>query len=241
MALASGKLYIPLMNPPVSDISICSNPSTISGCKFVRYSLTPDRAGKDTVNLAIILPPTTTAMQIITDSGVITDDSSSNLVITTLRRYWRTGILEPAASVVHAEGYMGVRDATVPSSSPQPGTSIEGAVVSSWGDAVDTSAVTGTASQAVAAGPSSTTTATQPAVAQGGAVPTPEPGASGVAQPVALDGSVSIEQLPGAVAVVTRPFVSTTSLVSLPGGEVTEDGVRNRVCTLGTGGILPGR
>lgn len=242
MALASGKLYIPLMNPPVSDISICSDPSTISGCKFARYSLTPDRAGKDTVNLAIIPPPTTTAaMQIITDSGVITDDSSSNLAITTLRRYWRTGILGPAASVVHAEGNTGVRDATVPSSSPQPGTSIEGAVVSSWGDAVDAIAVPGGASQAVAADPSSATTVAQPAVAQGGAVLTPEPGASGVAQPAVLDGSVSIEQLPGAVAVITRPFVSTTSLVSLPGGEVTEDDVRNRVCTLGTGGILPGR
>lgn len=54
MAASGGFLYIPLQSSGSPSLSVCSQPSTISGCQLSQWSTSPPQVAYDTVNIVIV-------------------------------------------------------------------------------------------------------------------------------------------------------------------------------------------
>lgn len=54
MAASGGLMYIPLQSSGSPSLSVCSQPSTISGCQLEQWSVSPPLPANDTVNIVIV-------------------------------------------------------------------------------------------------------------------------------------------------------------------------------------------
>jgi hypothetical protein len=112
LAISGGFMYVPLQSSGTPSLSVCAQPSTISGCQLSQWSTTPPRATNDTVNI-VVVPLTSsasTALSIVESSYAVVEGFSIPVGLARRQsRRWgastnRTGTLAVRPAVIMEAG-----------------------------------------------------------------------------------------------------------------------------------------
>lgn len=121
MAVSQGLLYIPLQL--TRAISVCSNSATVSNCRLSEWSTTPQRASRDTVNIASIPAPVDAASSsnnIMRTSGFLPSGSEEGVYVPLNGSPSTHGSRRSAGT----SGAANVSAAVLPDASPSPGVGL---------------------------------------------------------------------------------------------------------------------